>query len=102
MGHQTIKQPNNRYALWSSTIDNFLLINATPEEIIEYKVKAFKKEITEQVNKIVEGEKPFQSFTLTFEKAIEIINNVHGQDKRNEVMKEIELFDKYKDIFKNN
>ena len=86
MAHRIIKQPNGRYALWSTNVDNFLLTDATPEEIIDYKVNLFRKDITDMVNittqKLDNGEKPYYQFTLTFEKALEVIKRVHGNERR--------------------
>ncbi len=47
MGRQIIKQPNDKYAVWSSVIDDFIIINATPDELIE----GFIEEAKEQLKK---------------------------------------------------
>lgn len=38
MAHHFIKQPNGLYAIWSTVIDDFLLTDATPEEVVEYQI----------------------------------------------------------------
>lgn len=54
ISHIIIKQPNGLYALWSTILDQFLLEDATAEQIIkrelEYETKIIKKEI-EKVDK---------------------------------------------------
>ena len=36
MGHQIIRQPNHKFGIWSSIVDDFVLVNATREDIIQY------------------------------------------------------------------
>ena len=45
MGRQIIKQPNDKYAVWSSVIDDFIIINATPDELIEGFIEEAKETI---------------------------------------------------------
>ena len=33
MAHQIMEQPNGKFAIWSTIVDNFILLNATEEEI---------------------------------------------------------------------
>jgi len=91
MGQQIIKQPNGKYAVWSSVVDNFIIVDATPEEIIEYRVADSREEITDRVNNTIEklerGEKPSFQFTKSWEEAVEIIEDLHGAE--NETLKEI-------------
>ena len=83
MGYQIVRQPNGKYALWNSVIDNFTFVNASPEEIVREKVRVYEEELIKEVNELVvrleKGEKPLHQLTMTFEKAIEMIKKVHGQ-----------------------
>lgn len=36
MGHQIIKQPNGKYAVWSSVVDQLIGWDQTKDQIIEY------------------------------------------------------------------
>jgi len=38
VSHCLVKGPNNKYAIWSSVVDNFLLIDATLEEAIDFEI----------------------------------------------------------------
>jgi len=55
MGRQIITQPNGKYCIFSSVVDNVTHYDMTPEEIIEEWTQEFKEEITEKVNKIING-----------------------------------------------
>jgi hypothetical protein len=35
MGHVVVKQPDGLLAVWSSVVDDFVIVNATVEEIVE-------------------------------------------------------------------
>jgi len=84
MGHQIIKQPNGKYAVFSSIVDNFIILDATKQDIIEYYVKEQTHEITMRTNNIIErlekGEKPYYQFTKTWTMALDWIKQVHGED----------------------
>lgn len=84
MGRQIIKQPNDKYAVWSSIVDDFIIIDATPNEIIKCHIEEAKETIKEQVlseiEKLRKKEKPNYQFTLSFNDAIELIKENHGKD----------------------
>lgn len=73
MGQQIIQQPDGRYALWSTVVDNFILRDVTPDQIIAYRVARARHEIeTEVRNTVAElasGGKPYFQFTMTWEEA---------------------------------
>jgi methanogenic corrinoid protein MtbC1 len=74
MGRQIIKQPDGKYCVFSSISDDFIVYDATPNEIIEMMVEDEKERITDQVNETVksieEGKKPYHQFTMTFKEAV--------------------------------
>lgn len=81
---QIIKQPNGLYCLFSSNEDDFVLFNATPEEIVEELASDYRKEMEEKVQKIIEklgaGGKPYYQFTKSFQDALERVKMVHGKN----------------------
>jgi len=83
MAGQIIKQPNGKYCIFSSIVDDIVHYNMTPEEIIEVWVEEYKVEIIEKVNKIItelnEDRKPYHQFTNTYEEMLNIIEGVHGE-----------------------
>ena len=82
MGQQIIKQPNGYYAVFSSVVDNFVILDATPQEIIDEWIDYERKRLTERVNQIVKeldsGGKPYYQFTMTWDEANALIREVYG------------------------
>lgn len=54
MSRITFTQPNGKYALWSTVIDDFLLTNATKEELIQFHIDEFIDTIREKVENSIE------------------------------------------------
>jgi len=84
MGRQIVKQPDGRYAVWSTVVDGFVLTNATPEDIIEDWVDEYRQNITNEVSNIVaqleDDGRPYYQFTLTFDECLRIIREIHGSE----------------------
>ena len=84
MGQQIIKQPNGLYAVWSSIVDSFVLVDATPEELIEEWLsderERISKFITRKIKEIENGEPAYRQFTMTYEQALATHKRVHGTD----------------------
>ena len=70
MGRQIIKQPDGKYAVWSSVVDGFIILDATREELIEEMGESARKEkvqeVTDLLDSIDKGERPYHQFTLTW------------------------------------
>ena len=83
MGQQIIRQPDGRYALWSSIVDSFVLIDAMPDEIADAMIEREAENIRRQVARIVaelaEGRKPYLQFTKTWYEALRTHQEVHGE-----------------------
>ncbi len=85
MGHQIIKQPDGKFCVFSTVVDDFVMADATPAEIIEDYVEHERQRITEDVSRIVgqleAQQKPYYQFTMTYEEACRKIDTVHGKDR---------------------
>jgi hypothetical protein len=94
MGYQIIKQPNDKYCLLSSNIDNVTDYNCTKEEIIEVFVEISRESIISDVNRIIdslnEGKKPYFQWTKTYEEMLEHIRENHSKKEAEKVKKMIE------------
>ena len=70
MGYQIIKQPNNLFCVFSSINDDFCMVDATKDEIINYFVEMEKEKIINMVEKTIiqidKNEKPYFQFTKSF------------------------------------
>lgn len=38
MTHILVKQPNNKLAIWETNVDNFIVVDATAAEVLEYEL----------------------------------------------------------------
>lgn len=74
MAQQIIKQPDGKYALWSTITNDFIFVDANRENIEEFWVNEAKEKYHEQVNKICDdldaGRKPYHQFTMTYQEAM--------------------------------
>ncbi len=81
MARQIIKQPDGRYAIFSSVVDDFILLNATPQDIIDDYVVDCRTLIADKVAEVVaaldRGEKPYYDLTKTFDEAVRIVRSEH-------------------------
>lgn len=81
MGHQIVKQPNGLYAVWSSVVDNFILWDATAEDIlVEEQVEMYErvaKRVRDTLASLERGEQPPQ--LPTFDECIRTIRALHGE-----------------------
>lgn len=77
--HKIIKQPDGFYSVWSTIVDNFVMENVTPEEIIENRLENQKliveNLVWEEIKNINRGKK-----FMTFNEAIRFRNEVHKGD----------------------
>lgn len=91
MGQQIIKQPDGKWAVWSTNVDDFVLIDATPEEIVEAWVEEFRQNavrtVGETIRRLEAGEKPYAQFTRSWNEALATIKEVHGRDESLETLR---------------
>lgn len=75
MGQQIIKQPDGRLAVFSTVTDSFVVVDATPEEVIEWRAEEAAQEASErteaELKRVLDSaiDKPYRQFTLTWEEA---------------------------------
>lgn len=78
MGHQIIKQPDGKLAVFSSFIDDWIIQDATPEELLDYYAEKAAKDArtsTQQVLDAVLADRPrdvYYRSAMTFEEAEEL------------------------------
>ena len=91
MGRQIIKQPNGGYAVFSTIVDDFILLDATEKDIINERLETERERITKDVHDVIEkleaGTKPYYQFTQTWEEALDTIREVHGEEEVQEIHK---------------
>ena len=88
MGHQIIKQPNGKFGIFSSVVDDFVFINATEQDIVDFYVKKFTREtrisVAKDILTLEDGQmrKPAAWNKKTFGEALDWIEHVHGKQRR--------------------
>lgn len=90
MGWRVVKQDDSKYAIWSTMLDGFIIINASKEEIIEEFKKKWKKkmkrdledlkESIDEINNCTGGYIKYQS-NYSFEEYLDMIKDIHGKDE---------------------
>lgn len=95
MGRQIIKQPDGKYCVFSSEIDNIVYYDCTPKDLIKHFAEDEVKSVSDKVNRIVkqldDGVNPYYQFTNTFDEMLQIIEDCHGKEELKHV----------KDVFNN-
>ena len=73
MGRQIIRQPDGRYAVWSSVVDDFVMHDVTAQEIEDDFALEAAEEAREGVREVVralkQGKRPYHQFTMTYDEA---------------------------------
>lgn len=75
MGNQIIKQPDGKYAVFSSVTDTIIAWNATYDEIVQFFVDRAVEVATRDVKQILDRvaadePRPYYQFTMTWGQAL--------------------------------
>lgn len=81
MGHQIIKQPNDKYCVYSSITESVICWEATEEEILDYyadiAAKKSREATRELLDKVNKGDKPYYQFTLSWDDVKHTVPDTH-------------------------
>ena len=92
MPRAIVKQKNDRYAIWSSVVDDFILLDATAEEVIADALSdphkqnypggkdALRRDICREFENIAETGRAWR-WAPTWDEAIAIISELHGVER---------------------
>ncbi|KOG22008.1 hypothetical protein [Streptomyces viridochromogenes] len=75
MAEQIIRQPDGRLAVFSSVSDSFVLLDATPDEVVEWRAteaaEAARRNTRAELARVLDdaNDRPYRQFTLTWEEA---------------------------------
>lgn len=82
MGRQIIKQPNGKFAVWSTNSDAIILYDASESELVNYFVEREIKRIADDIRQICAelhgGGKPYYQWTMTWDEALKEHEENHG------------------------
>lgn len=91
---QIIKQPNGKFCIFSTVVDNVTICQCTEQDIIDNLVEEAKVEIERKVKGVVEklnnGEQPYHQFTISYTEMIKTIRDIHGKGEANKIKTIIE------------
>lgn len=94
MGRQIIKQPNGKYCVFSSVVDNIIMYDATEKDIVKFLAKESIERIKEDVKNTIGAlnncEKPYGQFTMNYKEMLNFISDVHGKKEEVKVKNLIE------------
>ena len=86
-----VKGPNDKYAIWSSVVDDFVFVNATLQEAVAFEVAdpihhsypggavGLERDIRRGAMNIEENGRAWR-WAPTLDEAVEIVVAVHGED----------------------
>lgn len=90
MGHQIIRQPNGKYCLYSSNVDNIVYYNLLKDDIKAIWQQQSNNQLSDKVDQIIEdleeNKKPYYQFTMSFEEMMNSIKERHGDKEYEEIM----------------
>jgi hypothetical protein len=97
MSRQIIRQPNGKYCIFSSIVDNVTHYDMSVEDIIEEWANESKNKIVEDVKNIVSklenNEQPYYQFTQSFDDMLSLIKEIHGENESDKIKSLIENSD---------
>jgi len=89
MGHVLLKQPDGKLALWSTSVDNFILIDSSPAEVIDFYIdRGVDKALRDTQETLSEVQHPDYKPYVSWDSALETLKSEHGKtidDLRKEV-----------------
>jgi adenylate kinase len=86
MGQQIIKQPDGRLAVFSSIVDAFIVVDATPEEILDWRAEEAAKEARRSTQRELDAvlandpRRVYFQFARTWEEAAEMDRESTGSE----------------------
>lgn len=99
MPHALVKQPNGKYAIWSSVVDTFLTVDCTAEEVLIEEIDSttywnyqgcLREDLCKELENIGRKGRAW-AWAPTWDEALETIRELHGADAVTEIVKLAEL-----------
>lgn len=95
IGIDVVRQPDGRYAVWDMWLSEFVLINASAEDIIDYytqwETRNIRRIVTEKVANL-EGDRPeWKKLPKSFDDCLAQLVERRGEDCRDQFLKTFSL-----------
>jgi len=71
MGHQIVKQPNGRYSMWSTIVEDFIYKNLTGKQYIDIEAKRVYEDKKEELEKVFANLDNEGGYTMDYEQCLE-------------------------------
>lgn len=78
MGHHVIRQPDGRLAVWSTVVDDFIMIDASVDEVAEEHAEASATRAREEWTRVAQAVLDGTGRGMTWEEALALREEVHG------------------------
>lgn len=83
MVYRIVKQPDGKLAVWSTSVDSFVMIDAEQSDIVDYFLDGQVRRMTQDVAGIVEsldrGGRPYGEFTDSWDECLAWHEAQHGK-----------------------
>ncbi len=93
MSHTLIKQPNGKYAIYSTVVDDIISINHTEETLINFYLEREKERLTKEIPKRLE-----RIDDDILQECLADIEIYHGKKKAEKIKTLLESQDKNADV----
>lgn len=76
MSHQIIPQPDGRLCVWSTVVDEIIIVDAEPDELVEYYADRASEDAREKSRRIIDlvsagqARKVYYQFTMSYAEAV--------------------------------
>ena len=89
MGKAIVPLSNGRFSIWSTIVDNFVAMDGTKEDVLEYFGEAAKKAALENWGRVFEDDEKdgFAIGIRDYEECLEDIKDVHGEKEMESIKK---------------
>lgn len=83
MAEQIIQQPDGKYCVYTTIVDNITEYNLSRDEVLQRagNTPYDKFRMKRIVDMLDAGEKPYYQFTKTYEQILEWVKEVHGSEE---------------------
>ncbi len=87
MGHQIMRQPDGKLAVFSTNTDTILLADATPDELLDYYAEQAAAEARRSTQRVIDlvqagrDREAYGQFTRTYEERVEQHRKSGGEER---------------------
>lgn len=86
MGNQIIKQPDGKLCVWSTVVDDIIITDASPEDLLDYYAEKAADEARQQTQRCLDAvlagdpTKVYYQWAMSYEEALERRREAHRHE----------------------